>query len=300
MDLESRGRSPRDDASRRDPPGDGRDPRMPRSSGPPTRSRKWWTRLDASARARPLRSAQPGCWIPEQGRRRPARSVREQASLSKRSREEEARLAYQAVRTGLGPIDGSVVVFDTGGGSSQFTFGEGPEGARALQRRRGSRPLYGAVRSRSEGHARRCRRRSARLRIFRSSTSTRRRTRSSGWRGRHEHDRGDVAARDVRSRPSPGCDLDRGEVDRIELYRSLDADARREIVGLQPKRAERSSPAPASFARSWRNQRGAPDRQRSRRAHGPRASVRHLAHRSTASEVERTTDGSNLGADAAV
>ena len=36
-----------------------------------------------------------------------------------------------------------------------------------------------------------------------------------------------------------GTVLDREELDRqIELYRSRDADARREIVGLQPKRAE--------------------------------------------------------------
>jgi len=36
-----------------------------------------------------------------------------------------------------------------------------------------------------------------------------------------------------------GSVLDRAEIDRqIELYRSLDADARRAIVGLQPKRAE--------------------------------------------------------------
>ena len=36
-----------------------------------------------------------------------------------------------------------------------------------------------------------------------------------------------------------GAALDRAEVDRqIELYRSRDAEARRVIVGLQPKRAE--------------------------------------------------------------
>jgi len=36
-----------------------------------------------------------------------------------------------------------------------------------------------------------------------------------------------------------GTVLDRAEIDRqIELYRSLDAEARRTIVGLQPKRAE--------------------------------------------------------------
>jgi exopolyphosphatase/guanosine-5'-triphosphate,3'-diphosphate pyrophosphatase len=36
-----------------------------------------------------------------------------------------------------------------------------------------------------------------------------------------------------------GTVLDRAEIDRqIELYRSMDADSRRRIVGLQPKRAE--------------------------------------------------------------
>ena len=40
---------------------------------------------------------------------------------------EEARLAYVAVQSGLGLGAGSIVVFDTGGGSSQFTFGRGAE-----------------------------------------------------------------------------------------------------------------------------------------------------------------------------
>ncbi len=41
------------------------------------------------------------------------------------SGEEEGRLAYLAVRAGLPLGEGSLVVFDTGGGSSQFTFGQG-------------------------------------------------------------------------------------------------------------------------------------------------------------------------------
>src|SRR5262245_8269327 len=41
------------------------------------------------------------------------------------SGEEEGRLAYLAVKTGLGLDDGALVVFDTGGGSTQFTFGHG-------------------------------------------------------------------------------------------------------------------------------------------------------------------------------
>ena len=39
------------------------------------------------------------------------------------SGEEEGRLAYVATKAGLGLNKGSLVVFDTGGGSSQFTFG---------------------------------------------------------------------------------------------------------------------------------------------------------------------------------
>ena len=39
------------------------------------------------------------------------------------SGEEEGRLAYVAAKAGLGMNEGSLVVFDTGGGSSQFTFG---------------------------------------------------------------------------------------------------------------------------------------------------------------------------------
>src|SRR5262245_65458270 len=41
--------------------------------------------------------------------------------------DEEGRLAYLAVRRGLPLAKGSLVVFDTGGGSSQFTFGEGDQ-----------------------------------------------------------------------------------------------------------------------------------------------------------------------------
>src|SRR5271167_3884307 len=39
--------------------------------------------------------------------------------------EEEGRLAYLAVKSGLGLAEGSLVIFDTGGGSTQFTFGRG-------------------------------------------------------------------------------------------------------------------------------------------------------------------------------
>jgi exopolyphosphatase/guanosine-5'-triphosphate,3'-diphosphate pyrophosphatase len=41
------------------------------------------------------------------------------------SGDEEGRLAYIAVKSGLGLGEGSLAIFDTGGGSSQFTFGHG-------------------------------------------------------------------------------------------------------------------------------------------------------------------------------
>ena len=76
--------------------------------------------------------------------------------------EEEGRLAYLAVKTGLGLDEGSLVVFDTGGGSTQFTFGHGDARRRAVQRRGGSGALHGALRARRRrraGRAARCPRR---------------------------------------------------------------------------------------------------------------------------------------------
>ena len=43
------------------------------------------------------------------------------------SGEEEGRLAYLAAKDALGLADGALVVFDTGGGSSQFTVGTGAQ-----------------------------------------------------------------------------------------------------------------------------------------------------------------------------
>jgi exopolyphosphatase/guanosine-5'-triphosphate,3'-diphosphate pyrophosphatase len=157
------------------------------------------------------------------------------------SGEEEGRLAYLAVRAGLGAPEGSLVVFDTGGGSSQFTFGRGPE-----VEERFSLPV-GAVRH----------------------------TERFGLAGVVDPSALDDALAAIAAdlapldgRPPPdalvamggavtnmtavklglaaydpelvqGAVLDRAEVDRqIELYRSRDAEARRVIVGLQPKRAE--------------------------------------------------------------
>jgi exopolyphosphatase/guanosine-5'-triphosphate,3'-diphosphate pyrophosphatase len=157
------------------------------------------------------------------------------------SGEEEGRLAYVAAQAGLGLNQGSLVVFDTGGGSSQFTFGHDANvderfsvdvgAVRYTERYRLDRAVSPEV-----------------LREAMAAIST------------------DLARIDGRPVPAAlvamggavtnitavkhrlatydpavvqGSVLDRDEIDRqIELYRSLDADDRRAIVGLQPKRAE--------------------------------------------------------------
>jgi exopolyphosphatase/guanosine-5'-triphosphate,3'-diphosphate pyrophosphatase len=155
--------------------------------------------------------------------------------------EEESRLAYLAVKAGLGLAEGALVVFDTGGGSTQFTFGNGPRVDERFS------VDVGAVRY----------------------------TERFGLAGAVTRDvlaealaaiAGDLARIDGRPAPDAlvamggavtnitavkhamatydpdvvqGSVLDRAEIDRqIELYRTRDVEARRSIVGLQPKRAD--------------------------------------------------------------
>ncbi len=155
--------------------------------------------------------------------------------------DEEGRLAYLAVRAGLGTVNGSLVIFDTGGGSSQFTFGDAggvdeqfsvPVGAVRFTERfhldravdddalREALAAIAADLGRIDG---------------RPSPET-----LVGMGGaitnltavKHEMATYDPAV-------VQGSVLERGEIDRqIDLYRSRDADGRRTIVGLQPKRAE--------------------------------------------------------------
>ena len=155
--------------------------------------------------------------------------------------EEEARLAYLAAVEGLGLTGGRRVVFDTGGGSTQFTIGDG----RTVQEQFSVN--VGAVRLTSE----------------------------FGLGGPISRERLDAVLEAVAGElgrldgfPPPealvgmggaitnmtavmlglavydpevvqGSLLSRAAVDRqIELYRAHDVDERRQIVGLQPKRAD--------------------------------------------------------------
>lgn len=170
-------------------------------------------------------------------------AVRERAGVEveRVSGDEEARLAYQGVLSALDVGDGAVVVFDTGGGSSQFTFGRGedvgerfsvPVGAARFTERFGldgpvsdgtladARAAIGADLARLDG-------RPAPEAVVGMGGAV-----TNLAAVRHE-----LAAYDADV--VQGSVLDAAEIDRqIELYRTRTADERREIVGLQPKRAE--------------------------------------------------------------
>ncbi len=157
------------------------------------------------------------------------------------SGEEEGRLAYLAAAAGVGIGEGPVVVFDTGGGSSQFTFGHGPRvddrfsvdvGAVRFTERFGlagvvdaeviaeARAAIGAELSRLDGRGRP----DGVVAMGGAVTNL-----AAVKHGLTTYDP-DVVQ---------GTRLDRAEIDRqIERYRNLDADGRRTIPGLQPARAE--------------------------------------------------------------
>jgi exopolyphosphatase/guanosine-5'-triphosphate,3'-diphosphate pyrophosphatase len=157
------------------------------------------------------------------------------------SGEEEARLAYLAATSELEVGRDSLVVFDTGGGSTEFTFGHAGRvderfsvdvGAAQYTERFG---LDGAVSHDEVGQARRS--------IAADLAQLDRRQRPAALVGmggaltnlaavRHE-----LVTYD--SEVVHGTVLDRAEIDlQIDLYRGRTAEERRAIVGLQPARAE--------------------------------------------------------------
>jgi exopolyphosphatase/guanosine-5'-triphosphate,3'-diphosphate pyrophosphatase len=157
------------------------------------------------------------------------------------SGEEEARLAYLGATSALDVGRESLVVFDTGGGSTEFTFGRAGRveerfsldvGAAGYTERFG---LDGAVPEERVAEALRA--------IADDLTQLAGRRQPSALVGlggaltnlaavRHG-----LATYDAEV--VQGSVLDRRELDRqIGLYRSRTADQRREIVGLQPQRAE--------------------------------------------------------------
>ena len=155
--------------------------------------------------------------------------------------EEEGRLAYLAVQSGLGLGDGTLVIFDTGGGSSQFTFGQGARVDRRFS------VNVGAVRY------------TERFRLDQAVSA-------AVLQQVIDDMAADLSVLDGVAPPDAlvgmggavtnltavmlglskydpelvqGSVLDRSEVHRqIERYRAIPAADRRQIVGLQPNRAE--------------------------------------------------------------
>jgi exopolyphosphatase/guanosine-5'-triphosphate,3'-diphosphate pyrophosphatase len=157
------------------------------------------------------------------------------------SGEEEARLAYVAATAGIGARDGSLVVFDTGGGSTQFTFG------RAARVNEQFSVDLGAVRITERfGLARAVTPdvlRDALAAIAADLTRIDGRPPPDALVAMGGAVTNMAAVKHALTTYDPdtvqGTVLDRAEIDRqIEMYRSRDAAARRAIVGLQPKRAE--------------------------------------------------------------
>jgi exopolyphosphatase/guanosine-5'-triphosphate,3'-diphosphate pyrophosphatase len=155
--------------------------------------------------------------------------------------EEESRLGYLAATAAAGPASGAVVVFETGGGSSQFTFGTGDRiderfsvdvGAVGLTERFGlAEPVSPAVLV----QARAC--------VTGALARLAGRPRPDAIIGIGGALTNLAAVRHGLARYDPavveGTVLDRAEIDRqIERYRTLTADERRGITGLQPGRAE--------------------------------------------------------------
>ena len=155
--------------------------------------------------------------------------------------DEEARLAYVAATTGLTLPPGALVVFDTGGGSSQFTFGDAHGvqerfsvnvgAARyteryALDRAAPRDVLEAALAAIAADLARLGGRGTPDAIVAMGGAVT---NLAAVKHGLTAYDRDIVH----------GTVLDRNEIDRqIELYRARPAVRRRQIPGLQPARAE--------------------------------------------------------------
>ena len=155
--------------------------------------------------------------------------------------EEESRLAYLAVQASLGLGSETLVVFDTGGGSSQFTFGEGTKVAERFS------VDVGAVRYTEEfglGGSVPDQTLQAAVALMSSDLSTlddREAPDELVGMGGAITNIAAVSMSMATYDPEAiqGSTLDRAEIDRqIEMYRTMDTQSRSTIVGLQANRAE--------------------------------------------------------------
>lgn len=157
------------------------------------------------------------------------------------SGEDESRLAYLAAKSAAPPEAASVVVFDTGGGSSQFTYGSGAKvadrfsvnvGAVAYTERFG---LDGAVGVETLNEA------LSAIRADLHELEDKPRPDAVVGMGGAVTNMTAVSKHMTQYDPDAiqGSTLEKSEIERqIEMYRTQSADERRSIAGLQPKRAE--------------------------------------------------------------
>jgi exopolyphosphatase / guanosine-5'-triphosphate,3'-diphosphate pyrophosphatase len=154
---------------------------------------------------------------------------------------EEGRLAYLAVKVGLGLAEGALAIFDTGGGSTQFTFGRGSSIEEQFSLNVGAvrftekYALAGAV---SQGQLK-----VAQGAIASEFTRIDGRFSPDALVGMGGAITNIAAVKHQMARYDPdviqGSVIERSEVERqIEMYRSKSLEERRAIVGLQPKRAD--------------------------------------------------------------
>jgi exopolyphosphatase/guanosine-5'-triphosphate,3'-diphosphate pyrophosphatase len=157
------------------------------------------------------------------------------------SGDEECRLAYLAVRSALALAEGALVVFDTGGGSSQFTLGDGTRVDRQFS------VNVGAVRYTERFHldqavpASVVDEATAAIAADLSPLDGAEPPAALVGMGGAITNITAVMLGLVKYDPDrvQGAVIDRAEIERqIERYRALAADGRRSIAGLQPNRAE--------------------------------------------------------------
>jgi exopolyphosphatase / guanosine-5'-triphosphate,3'-diphosphate pyrophosphatase len=157
------------------------------------------------------------------------------------SGDEEGRLAYIAVKSGLGLAEGALAIFDTGGGSSQFTFGHGSTveerfsvnvGAVRYTEKYGladiitAEQLNAVLEALASDLARLDGRESPDTLVGMGGAIT---NIAAVKHGLAKYDPNVIQ----------GSVIERSEVERqIELYRSKSLEDRRAIPGLQPKRAD--------------------------------------------------------------
>ena len=154
---------------------------------------------------------------------------------------EEGRLAYLAVKAGIGLGEGTLAIFDTGGGSTQFTFGSGASVEEQFSLNVGAvrfTEKYGLANAISKEQ----------LKLAQDAVAAEF-TRIDGRPSPHAlvgmggAITNIAAAKHQMAKYDPdviqGSVIERSEVEQqIEMYRTKSVDERRAIIGLQPKRAD--------------------------------------------------------------